>query len=76
MEGPRLGVKSELKPLAYTTATAMLDPRPTEQGQGLNPHTSWIVVGFISAVPQWELPVDKYFILFLLLNEFITSVVV
>ena len=26
MEIPRLGVKLELQPLAYTTATAMLDP--------------------------------------------------
>ena len=26
MEGPRLGVESELQLLAYTTATAMQDP--------------------------------------------------
>ena len=26
MEVPKLGVESELKPPAYTTATAMLDP--------------------------------------------------
>ena len=35
MEAPRLGVKSELQLLAYTTATAMQDPsrhlRPTSQ---------------------------------------------
>ena len=30
-------VESELQPLAYPTATAMTDPQPTEQGQGLNP---------------------------------------
>ena len=52
MEVPRLGVELELQLPAYTTAaamwdpscvyaictTAMLDPYPTEQGQGLNPH--------------------------------------
>ena len=38
MEFPRLGVESELQLQAYTTATAMPDPRPTERGQGLNPH--------------------------------------
>ena len=51
MEGPRLGVESELQPPAYTTATAMRDlshicdptpqlmampdPQPTEQGHVL-----------------------------------------
>ena len=51
---PRLGVESELQPLAYTTAVATPDssqclwptpqlmakpdPEPTERGQGLNPH--------------------------------------
>ena len=40
IEVPRLGVELELQPLAYTTAVVMLDPSPTEQGQGLNlrPH--------------------------------------
>ena len=38
MEVPRLGIESELP--AYTTATAMLDPQPTERGWGSNlfPH--------------------------------------
>ena len=36
MEVPELGVESEMQFLAYATATAMLDPSPTEQGQGLN----------------------------------------
>ena len=30
MEVPRLGVELELQLLAYTTATAMQDPQPTE----------------------------------------------
>ena len=50
MEFSRLGVKLELPLLAYVTAAAMpdlrpppqltatLDPQPTEQDQGLNPH--------------------------------------
>ena len=36
MEVSRLGVKLELQLLARTTATAAPDPKPTEQGQGLN----------------------------------------
>ena len=55
MEVPRLGVESELRMPAFTTAidssarsepcvqptlqlTATLDPKPTKQGQGSNPH--------------------------------------
>ena len=38
MEFPRLGGESELQLPAYTTGTAMLDPQPTEWGQGLNLH--------------------------------------
>ena len=44
MEVPRLGVKSELQPLAYTTATATWDPsrvcslhHSSQQGRILNP---------------------------------------
>ena len=70
MEIPRLGVELELQLQAYTAATAtpnwsricdlhhiswqywILNPliRP-----GVEPMSSWILVGFISAVPQWEL---------------------
>ena len=38
MEVPQLGVELELQPAAYTTATAMQDPQPTEQDQGSNMH--------------------------------------
>ena len=53
MEVPTLGVESELQLLAHTLdsnarpkprlqptpqLTAMLNPQPTEQGQGSNPH--------------------------------------
>ena len=54
MEFPRLGVKLELKPLAYTTATATMVPSPMEWGQVLKP-ASWVLVGFVSAVLRWEL---------------------
>ena len=37
MDVPRLGNESELQLPAYTTATATLDSRATEQGQGSNP---------------------------------------
>ena len=53
MDVPRVGVESEIQLLAFITTTpkqdlshvcdlhynsrAMLDPLPTEQGQGLNP---------------------------------------
>ena len=68
MEVPRLGVEVELQLLA--TATAMQDPscvcnlhHSSLQHQifnplsepGIEPETSWLLVGFISAVPQWEL---------------------
>ena len=72
MEVPRLGVKLKLQMQAYTTATgntrselclkptpqfmAMQDPYPTEQGQGFELASSWILVRFVSAVPQQELP--------------------
>ena len=70
MEVPRLGVESELKLLAYATATAMQDPshicnlyHSSRQHQILNPlseardktRTSWFLVGFISTVPRREL---------------------
>ena len=35
---PRLGIKSKLHLLAYTTAIARQDPYPSEQSQGWNPH--------------------------------------
>ena len=28
--------------------TAMLDPSPIEQGQGIEPTTSWLLVGFVN----------------------------
>ena len=71
MEVPRLGVKAELKPPAYTTAIATWDPRhfcdlyhSSWQCQILNPLSkefrdrncsSWKLVRLVSTEPWWEL---------------------
>ena len=52
MNVPKLGVKSELQLLAYTTAIAMQDPQPLSKARD----PTCILVGFASAAPQWELP--------------------
>ena len=72
MEFPRLGVESELQLLAYATATATPDLShicklhwSSLQYWILNPlreardqiRIRWILVGFITAEAQWELPV-------------------
>ena len=70
MEVPRLGVKSELQLPAYATATATQDPscicnlphcsqqccilNPVREAR-VEPTSTWVLVGFVSAVPQWEL---------------------
>ena len=70
MEVPRLGVELELPLPAYTTATATampdsrgvygltatLDPLTPCVGPGIKPTSSWILVRFFTAEPQWELP--------------------
>ena len=47
-------VPLELQPPAYTTATAMPDPQPTE-ARDLTLTSSWMLVRFITTEPQWEL---------------------
>ena len=84
MEVPRLGVKLELQLLAHATATAMPNQsrvcdlhHSSGQGQspthwarpGMKPASSSILGGFVSAVPQWELP-QKYFLKEMLPNYF------
>ena len=71
MEVPRLGVESEPQLLAYTAATAVPDlshisnlyHSSRQHGSlthwmrpGLEPVSSWVLVTFVSAEPQWELP--------------------
>ena len=71
MEVPRLGIKSELQLPAHTTATAMwdlsrvFDPHHSSQqpprlnprvSPGIEPTSSWMLVKFVSAEPQRELP--------------------
>ena len=78
MEVPRPGVELELQMSAYTTATATQDlscicktgslahwARP-----GIEPASSWILVGFVSAAPQWELPLLPFKFNFLLPEEY------
>ena len=40
---------------------AMLDPPPTERGQGLKLRPSWILVRVVSAEPRWE-PLPELFL--------------
>ena len=69
MEVPRLGVKLEVQLPVYATVIAMWDPscvsdlhhspwqcRIPMARPGIKTASSWILVGFISAEPQKELP--------------------
>ena len=76
MEVPRLGVELEIQLLAYATGTALQDQshicdlyhsspqcrilNPLSKAE-IKPASSWLLVWYISAAPQWEL---QYFILF------------
>ena len=71
---PRLGVESEMLLPAYTTAPAMQDPsrifnlyhsslqhwilNPLSQAKDQTP-SSWILIRFITAEPEWELLKDQ-----------------
>ena len=48
--------RSKLCLWATPQLMATLDPWPIEWGQGSNTWSSWILVGFVTAEPQWELP--------------------
>ena len=76
MEVPRLGVESELQLPACAIATAMeglshvcdLTIAHGNNGSlthrarpGIEPSTSWLVVGFVFAAPQWEFPEQCFF---------------
>ena len=71
MEVPRLEGELELQLPAYATATATPDlscicdlhhssqqhrvPNPLSEWPGIEPTSSWILVGFVTAELQWEL---------------------
>ena len=73
-EVPRVGVKWELQLPAYATATATPDPSPSATytkahdtrsltywaKPGIKPMPLWVLVGFTTAEPWWEL-LDIYF---------------
>ena len=63
MEVPRPGVESELQLLAYTTATAHSNAKSLTHWAkpGIEPTSSWILVSFITAEPQQELPKNWFF---------------
>ena len=56
MEVSRLGLESELQLLAYTTAHGNARSLNPLSEAGIKPAPSWILVGFVSAAPRWELP--------------------
>ena len=63
MEVPRLGVKSEVQLLAYTTAHGNARSLTHWMRPGIELMTSWILVRFVTAEPQWKLPRNnKYWI--------------
>ena len=54
MEVPGVGVKSELHLPPKQQLMATLDPKPTEQGQGLNPHPHGDNVRFLTHLATME----------------------
>ena len=55
MEVPRLGVKLELQPSAHTTTHGNTRSLIHWTRSGIETATSWLLVGFVSTAPQWEL---------------------
>ena len=56
MEVPRVGVESEPWLPAYTTAHSNARSLTHGARPGVKPSSSWLLVGFVSAEPRWELP--------------------
>ena len=56
MEVPGLGVKSELQPSAYTTAHSNTGSLTHWARPGIEPATSWLLVGFIKHWAMSETP--------------------
>ena len=51
MEVPRLGIELELQLLAYTTAHGNARSLTHRARPGIEPASSWVLVGLVSAVP-------------------------
>ena len=56
MEVPRLGVESELQLSTYATAHGKAGSSTHWARPGIQPTSSWMLVGFITAEPQQVLP--------------------
>ena len=74
MKVPRRGVELELQLSVYAPAIAMQDPshmcylyRSNNgslthwKGPGIEPTSSWILVGFVTMEPHWEPPKSSHF---------------
>ena len=62
MEVPGLEVKSELQLPAYTTAHSDTGSLTHWARPGIELASSWIIIGFVTAETQWELPENYYVI--------------
>ena len=60
MDVPRLGVKSELQQPACTTAHGNTRSLTHRASPGIEVASSWILVGFTAAEPQWEFLVCSF----------------
>jgi len=56
MEVPRLGVESELQLLAYTTAHGNAGSLTHGARPGIEPRTSWFLVGFVNHCAKTRTP--------------------
>ena len=61
MEVPRAGIESELQlMMAYTTAYNNARFLTHWERPVMEPVSSWILVGFVTPEPQWELPANNF----------------
>ena len=58
-EPQQLGIRAAS--VTYTTAHGNAGSLTHGARPGIEPATSWFLVGFVSTAPQWELPLSHYF---------------
>ena len=63
MEVPRLGVKSELQLLAYATAHSNAGSLTHSEKPGIEPMSSWILVGSVNLWAMMGTPLFYFFLL-------------